>query len=133
MKSGKFKDVGSPIRKMTDEERTVLQTVMNDVHDQFIEAVAEGRSIELTEARTVADGRVFTGRQAKELKLVDELGDLDDAIQLAADLGGIEGEPRVIEPRKRFSVRDLLESKFGVLVPGLDWKPGVSLKYLMAF
>ncbi len=133
VKSGRFKDVGSPLRKMTDEELKVLQAVMDDVHDQFIEAVAEGRAIEPAEARTVADGRVFTGRQAKDLKLVDELGDLDDAIQLAADLAGIEGEPRVVEPRKRFSVRELLESRLGQLFPKLEWQPGVSLKYLMAF
>lgn len=133
IKSGKFKDVGSPLRKMTEEEHQVLQVVMDDVHAQFIEAVAEGRGIELSEARVVADGRVFTGRQAKGLGLVDELGDLDDAIQLAADLGGIEGEPRVIEPRKRFSIRELLESRLGQVFPKLDWQPGVSLKYLMAF
>lgn len=133
IKSGKFKDVGSPLRKMTDEEHQVLQAVMDDVHAQFIEAVAEGRGIEPAEARAVADGRVFTGRQAKGLGLVDELGDLDDAIQLAADLGGIEGEPRIVEPRKRFSVRELLESRLGQVFPKLDWQPGVSLKYLMAF
>ena len=133
VKSGRYKDVGSPLRKMTDEERGVLQAVMDDVHDQFIEAVAEGRSLELTEARQIADGRVFTGRQAKDLRLVDELGDLDDAIQLAADLGGIEGEPQVIEPKRRFSVRELLESKLGTVLPKFDWQPGVTLKYLMAF
>ncbi len=133
VKSGKFKDVGSPLRKMTDEELKVLQAVMDDVHDQFIEAVAEGRSMELAETRAIADGRVFTGRQAKELKLVDELGNLDDAIQLAADLAGIEGEPQVVEPRKRFSIRELLESKLSSVIPKLDWNPGVNLKYLMAF
>ncbi|MFO0774863.1 MAG: signal peptide peptidase SppA [Nitrospiraceae bacterium] len=133
IKSGKFKDVGSPLRKMTDEERQVLQTVMDDVHDQFIEAVADGRGIEPAVARTVADGRIFSGRQAKDLKLVDELGDLDDAVQLAADLVGLDGDPKVVEPRKRFSVRDLLESKLGPLLPSLDWQPGISVKYLMAF
>ena len=133
VKSGRYKDVGSPLRKMTDEERNVLQSVMDDVHDQFIEAVAEGRSIELAEAREVADGRVFTGRQARDLRLVDELGDLDDAIQLAADLGGIEGEPNVVEPKRRFSVRELLESKLGTVLPKFDWQPGVNLKYLMAY
>ncbi|GKS56800.1 multidrug transporter [Nitrospira sp.] len=133
VKSGRYKDVGSPLRKMSDEERSILQVVMDDVHDQFIEAVAEGRALELNEARQMADGRVFTGRQAKDLRLVDELGDLDDAIQLAADLGGIEGEPQVIEPKRRFSVRELLESKLGTVLPKFDWHPGVSLKYLMAF
>ncbi len=133
IKSGKFKDVGSPLRKMSEEERGLMQAVMDDVHKQFIEAVAEGRAMELAEAQALADGRIFTGRQAKEAKLVDELGNLDDAIQLAADIVGIEGEPKVVEPRRRFSVRDLLESQFAGLFPKLDFHPGVSMKYLMAF
>ena len=133
IKSGKFKDVGSPLRKMSEEERGLMQAVMDDVHKQFIEAVAEGRAMELAEAQAVADGRIFTGRQAKEAKLVDELGNLDDAIQLAADVVGIEGEPKVVEPRRHFSVRELLESQFAGLFPKLDFHPGVSMKYLMAF
>ena len=76
---------------------------------------------------------IFTGRQAKDAKLVDELGDLDDAIQLAADVVGIEGEPKVIEPRRRFSIRELLESKLSAVLPKFDFHTGVSLKYLMAF
>ncbi|MGQ0665996.1 MAG: signal peptide peptidase SppA [Nitrospiraceae bacterium] len=133
IKSGKYKDVGSPLRKMSEEERGLLQAVMDDVHKQFIEAVAEGRAIELTDAQALADGRIFTGRQAKEAKLVDELGDLEDAIQLAADVAGIEGEPKVVEPRRRFSIRELLESKFTAMFPKLDFHAGVSMKYLMAF
>ncbi len=133
IKSGKFKDVGSPLRKMSSEERGLLQGVMDDVHRQFIEAVAEGRSLELQTAQALADGRIFTGRQAKDAKLVDELGDLDDAIQLAADVAGIQGEPKVIEPRRRFSLREMLDSKLSMMFPKLDMHPGVSLKYLMAF
>lgn len=133
IKSGKYKDVGSPLRKMSEEERGLLQSVMDDVHKQFIEAVAEGRAIELADAQALADGRIFTGRQAKEAKLVDELGDLEDAIQLAADVVGIEGEPKVVEPRRRFSIRELLDSKLTTFLPRLDFHPGVSLKYLMAF
>lgn len=133
VKSGKYKDVGSPLRKMTDEERGLLQTVMDDVHKQFIEAVAEGRSLELADVQTLADGRIFTGRQAKDAKLVDELGNLDDAIQLAADVVGIEGEPKIIEQRRRFSIRELLESKLALVLPKFDFHPGVNLKYLMAF
>ncbi len=133
IKSGKYKDVGSPLRKMTEEERGLMQAVMDDVHKQFIEAVAEGRSIELPVAQALADGRVFTGRQAKAAKLVDELGDLEDAIQLAAEVAGIEGEPKVVEPRRRFSLRELLDSKLSMMFPKLDVQAGVSLKYLMAF
>jgi protease IV len=133
IKSGKFKDVGSPLRKMTEEEQALLQSVMDDVHKQFIDAVAEGRALEVSTVQALADGRIFTGRQAKEAKLVDELGNLDDAIQLAAELAGIEGEPKVVEPRRRFSLRDLIESRLSVLFPKLDFYSGVSLKYLMAF
>ncbi|MEW6245741.1 MAG: signal peptide peptidase SppA [Nitrospirota bacterium] len=133
VKSGRFKDIGSPLRKMSDEDRQLLQAVMDDVHQQFIQAVAEGRSLDIAEVQPLADGRIFTGRQAKEAKLVDELGDLDDAIRLAADLAGIEGEPRVVEPRRRFSIRELLESRLFGALPKIDWQTGVSLKYLMAF
>src|SRR6476659_11219787 len=133
VKSGKFKDVGSPLRKMTGEEQALLQSVMDDVHKQFIEAVAEGRALEPSTVQALADGRIFTGRQAKEAKLVDELGNLDDAIQLAAELAGIEGEPKVVEPRRRFSIRELIESRLSVLFPKLDFYSGVSFKYLMAF
>jgi protease-4 len=133
VKSGRYKDVGSPLRKMSDEEQALLQSVMDDVHTQFIEAVAKGRSLEVPEVKALADGRIFTGRQAKEAKLVDELGNLEDAIQLAAEIAGIEGEPKVVEPRRRFSIRELLESRMGIQFPRLDFPTGVSLKYLMAF
>lgn len=133
VKSGEHKDIGSPFRKMKEDDRLILQAVMDDVHSQFIEAVAEGRSLDVREVRTLADGRVFTGRQAKAAKLVDELGDLEDAIKLAAEMGGIEGEPKVVEPRRRFSVRELLESHVFGPLPRLDFQTGVSLKYLMAF
>ncbi|MEX5217908.1 MAG: signal peptide peptidase SppA [Nitrospiraceae bacterium] len=133
IKSGRYKDVGSPLRKMNEEERKLMQSVMDDVHQQFIQAVAEGRSLEVSEVQPLADGRIFTGRQAKEARLVDELGDLDDAIRLAADIVGIEGEPRVMEPRRRFSIRELLESRLASLFPKLELQAGMSLKYLMAF
>src|SRR5438552_2194951 len=107
IKSGRLKDVGSPLRKMNDEEHELLQSVMDDVHKQFIEAVAEGRGLDVSVVQALADGRIFTGRQAKASKLVDELGDLEAAIRLAADVAGIEGEPKVVEPRRRFSIRDL--------------------------
>jgi protease-4 len=133
VKSGRYKDVGSPLRKMSDEEQALLQSVMDDVHKQFIEAVAAGRSLEVADVKALADGRIFTGRQAKDARLVDELGNLEDAIQLAAEIAGIEGEPKVVEPRRRFSLRELLESRLSTLFPKLDFHTGVSLKYLMAY
>jgi len=119
VKTGKFKDLGSPFRPMSDDDRQVLESVLNDTLSQFIEAVAEGRSMDLAEVEQLADGRVFTGRQAKAVLLVDELGDLHDAIQLAGELSGIEGTPRVVETTKPFSVREFLESTFLGSVRGL--------------
>jgi len=112
VKTGKFKDLGSPFRPMLEEERQLLESVMNDTLSQFIEAVADGRSMDAAEVEQLADGRVFTGRQAKSVLLVDEIGDLQDAIKLAGELSGIEGTPRVMETTKPFSFQEFLESNF---------------------
>lgn len=112
VKTGKFKDLGSPFRPMVEEERQLLESVMHDTLSQFIEAVADGRSMDATEVEQLADGRVFTGRQAKSVLLIDEIGDLHDAIKLAGELGGIEGTPRVLEITKPFSFQEFLESTF---------------------
>jgi protease IV len=134
IKSGRNKDIGSPFRKMQPEERAFLQRLMDDVHDQFIRAVAEGRGMPEAKVREMADGSVFTGRQAKALGLVDDIGNLQDTIRLTADLVGIEGEPRIVEPRKGMSFMDLLRDQFLGRLPSLQLPPtGVSLKYLMAF
>jgi protease IV len=133
VKSGHYKDIGSPFRKMGADDRRILQAVMDDVHNQFIEAVAEGRSLDVAAVRTLADGRIFTGRQAVDAKLVDELGDLDDAVRIAADMVGIEGEPTLVEPKKRFSIKEIIESRVQGLLPRFDLQTGIQLKYLMAF
>ena len=132
IKSGRHKDMASPLRAMTPEDRALLQTVLDDVHAQFIDAVATGRSLQLEQVKTLADGRIFTGKQAQTVNLVDELGDLHDAIQLAARLVGISGEPRVIETHKRFSWRDLLQGLYsGSIAPLVP--SNISLNYLLAF
>jgi protease-4 len=132
IKSGRHKDMASPFRAMTPEDRALLQTVLDDVHAQFIDAVATSRSLQLEQVKTLADGRIFTGKQAQTVNLVDELGDLHDAIQLAARLVGISGEPRVIETHKRFSWRDLLQGLYsGSIAPLVP--SNISLKYLLAF
>ena len=133
IKSGKHKDLASPFRTMSPEERALLQSVLDDVHDQFIQAVAAGRAMKVEQVRELADGRIFTGQQARAAKLVDELGDLQDAIKLAARMVGIAGEPRVVETRKRFSLRDLLDNYFWGKVVAPLTPPGVSLKYMLAF
>jgi len=134
IKSGRNKDVGSPFRKMSPEERVILQQLMDDVHDQFIQAVAEGRGLTEAEVRELADGSVFTGRQAQELGLVDDIGNLQDTIRLTADIAGIKGEPRIVESRKRGSLLGLLRDQFLGRLPGMQLAPtGVSLKYLLTF
>jgi protease-4 len=114
VKAGRFKDVGNISRPMTAEERRVLQALLDDVHRQFIDAVAEGRKLDRARVVSFADGRVFSGAQAKALGMVDELGGLEDAINGAAKLAGLETPPRVIQPRRRFSVMDLLRSQLGL-------------------
>jgi protease-4 len=102
IKSGTLKDLGSPSRPLTDEERKVLKGVIDDIYDQFVTAVSEGRKGKLTkeQIRRLADGRVYTGRQALKLKLVDELGNYRAAIQVAARKAGIEGEPQIVDFRR---------------------------------
>ncbi|MCK5437301.1 MAG: signal peptide peptidase SppA [Desulfobulbaceae bacterium] len=110
VKSGKLKDVGSPHRPMTEEERRMLQALVESVHEQFIAAISESRSLSIEEVKELADGRIISGQQAKALGLVDEFGNFTDAVMLAAKLAGIEDEnPRLIYPRdKDFSILKLL-------------------------
>ena len=110
IKSGKFKDTGSSMRDMTDEERALLQATLDDVHNQFIDAVFEGRQAHLTreEIVTLADGRVFSGQQAFGHKMVDQLGNLPDAIERAGELGGISGKPKVVRTKRKTSMLERL-------------------------
>jgi protease-4 len=101
VKAGEYKDIGSPFREMTDHEKRLLQWVIDDVHSQFIEAVAKGRNLPEADVKAIADGRIFTGRQALQLKLVDQLGDLEDSILIAAELAGIKGKPKVVKKEKK--------------------------------
>ncbi|MDP8254117.1 MAG: signal peptide peptidase SppA [Candidatus Alcyoniella australis] len=101
IKTGRFKDIGSPTREMSQDERDLLQTMIESVLDQFVGAIVEGRSMDQSLVRENADGRVFSGQQALELGFVDELGNLQVAIDLAAQLAGIEDEPNVIYPPRR--------------------------------
>ncbi|MEA2624224.1 MAG: protease [Candidatus Binatota bacterium] len=101
LKAGKFKDIGSPVRAMTAEEHDLLVGLLENVHEQFIAAVAKGRRLGVDAVRAVADGRVLTGEQALEHGLVDRLGGLRDALDLAASEAGIEGGARPIEFRER--------------------------------
>jgi protease-4 len=110
VKSGELKDIGSYSREMTEEEELMLRGVVMDTYEQFVEAVAEGRSKPKEEIYPLADGSIFTGLQAYNLGLVDTLGGLYEAVNLAASLAGIEGEPTVVRPieRKQISIWDVL-------------------------
>lgn len=127
IKSGKYKDIGSAFRGIKKEEREILQGVMDNVHEQFIKAVSEGRNMTIEEVKKIADGRIFTGEQAVGYGLVDELGSLEDAIRIAAKLVGIKGEPEVVTKKERFSLIDILRNKFPGEILGVF--PTIRIKY----
>lgn len=123
LKTGKYKDSGSPLRELSAEDRAMLQSVINTTHEQFIRAVASGRKLPVDEVRRIADGRILSGEQAKEYKLVDRLGTLQDAIEEAGRLAGITGEPELLTPpKKKTAYWDLLadgaEQKMNSMVRG---------------
>jgi protease-4 len=115
IKTGRYKDTGSLSRPMTPEERALLQEMLDDVHDQFVTVVSVERDIEKDVVTEFADGRVMSGRQALDLGLVDRLGGFRDAITLAGELAGIDGEPVIVRPRRKaISLWDLLEDLLGM-------------------
>ena len=106
VKAGEYKDIGSPARAMTQKERNLLQSVVTDVHQQFIEAVASGRDISVAEVTKIADGRILTGRQAYSLNLVDQMGGLQVSIDQIAHKVGIIGSPKIIKETPRVGFLD---------------------------
>ena len=114
LKAGKYKDTLSPFRPLRDTDREEIQGISDDVYGQFIDAVAQGRGLPEARVREIAEGRIYTGKRAKELKLVDELGGFDDAVGAAWSLSGQTGEPRIQYPSREheFSLRDLLRGAF---------------------
>ena len=130
IKSGKYKDVGSPYREMTQTEKAYMGRLLDRVYDQFVTAVAETRDLPLERAYELAEGRLYTGDEAMEVGLVDRLGSYEDAVLMAAKMGGIEGEPRVVKKRRR---RDLWERIWGETAAALakNRAERVSLKYII--
>jgi protease-4 len=128
VKSGRHKDIASIFRGIGKEEREILQGVLDNVHEQFIQAVAEGRKMLPSDVRKIADGRVFTGEQALKIGLIDELGTLEDTVQAAAKLVGIKGEPVIVSKKERFSFIDLIRNK--IPKEWTDISPSVKVKYL---
>ena len=118
VKSGEFKDIGSPVRQMTDKEKQFLDAFALKVHRQFMRDVAEGRKMAAQKVATLADGRIFTGEEALTHGLVDRLGNLEDAIQWAGELGGISGKiSPVYAPKKKVSlIRYLTDTAANVLL-----------------
>jgi protease-4 len=115
-KTGKFKDIGSPYRKTTEDEKKFFDQLLGDVYDQFVTVVATERKLDRKVVLGYADGRVFTGRQARQYGLVDTLGTYEDAINIAAKLGDIQGKPKIVKERK---IRPLLDRLMGETVSSL--------------
>ncbi len=101
IKSEEHKDIGSPFREMSKKEEELLKGVIDDIYQQFIDAIVQNRGLEKEEVLKIADGRILTGRQAVEVGLVDELGDLQDAISAAVEAAGIKGRPKITRPKKK--------------------------------
>ena len=132
-KTGEFKDTGSATRPLTDREKTYFQSLIDDMYVQFVEAVATGRGLEIQDVRSIADGRVFTGRDAKARKLIDEIGNFQDAVDLTAKLAGLSGKPRLLQPtRQRVTLLDVLTSDLSRIVPfqGKVLKSQIRFQYL---
>ncbi|MBN2105688.1 signal peptide peptidase SppA [bacterium] len=127
IKTGRFKDTGSPHRDLTPADRRFLQNFVDDAYEQFIDVVAEERNMKKWQVKRLADGRVFTGRQAKEEGLIDLLGDFEDAVDLAASMGGIDGEPTLVREYQRHrSIFDLLFEELTNVIHGMG---GPHLEY----
>lgn len=128
IKSGRHKDLASVFRGIGTEERAILQGVMDEVHEQFIKAISQSRKIPMEDVRKIADGRIFSGSQGIKIGLVDELGDLEYAINLAAKMAGIKGEPEVVSKKSRSPFLDLLS---GSVPEGISKVvPKIELKYM---
>jgi len=134
IKSGANKDIGSPFQPLSAEGREILQSLVDNVHSQFVAAVAQGRGMEESQVRKLADGRVYSGAQAKQLGLIDQFGGLQDAIELAARRAGLEGEPAVYysRPEQEHWWERIFMGVFGQRLPGrergwlrYEWSPSL--------
>jgi len=109
LKSGEFKDIGSPYRELTERDKELIIGLISDIQEQFINAVASGRNISVEKVREIADGRILSGSMAKDLGLVDQLGNFQDAIELTKKIAGIEGDISLVYPKKtRAGLWDLI-------------------------
>ncbi len=131
IKSGALKDVGNPMREITDSERDYLQAVIMDIYEQFVEDVSKGRQLDKAKVYPIADGRILTGRKALEEKLIDKIGTIRDAIIRAGVLGGIDGEPSVVYAKKRLNFFGMVIEDAQSKIKNLFAEKGLSISYLM--
>lgn len=131
IKSGEFKDIGSPVREMTDREEKLLKSFVDTVHGQFVSAIMEGRKLDRSKVEAIADGRILSGEEAKTLGLVDRLGNLEDAVEWAGNLGGIKGKIVTVYSREEKVpfIKYLIDSYLGEFINGA-LSPGIRGGYL---
>jgi protease-4 len=134
--TGRFKDIGTPYRDMTEQEKEIWRQILDQVYEDFVAVVAEARDLPLEEVREIADGRIFTGQQARDLGLVDDVGTRQEAIDKAADLGNVVGDPRVIELQPQPTFLEMFYSfQSRSLMPTLEelagWAGTPSLQFRM--
>ncbi len=135
IKSGEYKDTGWPFRDITPKERKYLQAYIDDAFDQFINTIALEREMDLSEVKKIADGRVFTGRQAHELKLVDVLGDQYQAIRIAGEISGLGPEPEILKPPKKYPydwLEELLDEGVKTVINHIDDNPMFEYRWRIA-
>jgi len=136
IKSGELKDMGSPTRPMTPEEEQFLQSFVKEIHEQFILDVSQGRDMPIDEIRSIADGRILTGEQAKKLGLVDRIGNYNDAVQWAGRLGGIQGEISIMYPPKPplGIIEDLIQNEIHSWISKISaYKENLSINYVCPY
>ncbi len=133
IKSGEFKDIGSPFREMTGADRQYIQELIDNVYTQFKDAVGESRGLDAAQMDKVAEGKIYTGAQAKELGLIDELGTINDAVAYVSESAGITGKPNLVYyPKKKSQLMELLQSRVEIPgITGLPSKASFGLFYLV--
>jgi protease-4 len=130
IKSGTYKDAGSPVRPMTPAEEALLKDFVDSLHQQFVSAIAEGRQMALETVQALADGRIYTGQRAKDIGLVDRIGNLEDAVEWAGQLAGIEGDiVTVYPPSKKASILQLLSESLLENLLGRAIRPEMTAEY----
>ena len=131
VKSGEFKDMGSPDRKLTQRDRDILDALIKDLQGQFVTAVASGRNLSVEKVQEIADGRIFSGARAKDLGLVDFMGNFQDAVEITKKIVGIKGDVALVYPKKSTGEwwKLFLESSARNIVGVLTEKGGSSVEY----